>query len=472
MLLIFFPLLCKPAEPLRSRLLLAAALCIAAYYYSASTLMLPDKEASIRGKGEVSFSTVAKTRQFSKEIWNYKGTLHSFVDEKTGAVVAKNIPCSATLSLKKGAERPLADHHYLIEGTLTSSQGYYTKLMAPQSNWKPLPQTFSLAEYRRKAKELVSQAIQQNVPEKRVYEFLKGIATGEFNDKEMQFEFSRFGLQHIMAISGFHFAIVAGFFLFFIRLFAPRKIASLILVFLMCSYFLFLGPSPSIMRAWMMILVAIGGCFSERRSNGLNSLGIAVVAILVIDPAMIQNLGFQFSALVTGAILLCYPSFDFFLEGLFAKRPLYEVIDMKMRDQHAYCLVALMRGMLTLSLTVNCLSIPLSLYYFQKFPLMGVVYNWFFPFMVSISIALLIAALMTSWIPPISALLHAINTKYTSYMLDFVYNMPMNFDFYLRSDSLNAAAIIAITSLLFYAAVLVGYFVEEAGQEKREFAFI
>ncbi len=471
-IIVFLPIFCKPPIGLQYRLALAICITITAFIYTRSTLTLPIGDTPIQGKGIVSFSTLTKKHKFSREIWEYRGVIKSFVEKDSDDIVTKNVPCIITLSLKKGSNRPFANQNYLIEGSLVPPRGYYARLINIKGNWTPIPQTFSLAEYRYNAKLFISGVIRQNVPDKRVYEFLRGIATGDFHDEVLQFEFSRFGLQHIMAISGFHFAIVAGFFVFFIRLFAPRKIAALILVFLMCSYFVFLGPSPSIMRAWMMILVVIGGCFSERHSNGLNSLGIAVMTILVIDPTMIHHVGFQFSSLITGGILLCYPSFDFILQKVFTKRPLYEVIDMSMRDQHGYCVLVVLRKVLALSLTVNLISAPLAIYYFEKFPMLGLVYNWFFPFMVSLSIALLITALLTSWIPPLSACIHAVNTKYTSCMLDVVYNMPTNLDVYVRYQGLNAPIIIAFVSSIFIVAIFVRVIVEKSCQEKKDFAFI
>lgn len=469
---LFLPLFFKPPIALRYRLALAICVAAIAFVYTTSTLIIPTGDHPVQGKAVVAFTTLTKQQKFSREIWEYRGTIKTFQKNDTKTIIAKNLPCIITLSIKKGAYRPLANCNYLIEGSLIPPRGYYARLTNIKGNWNPLPKTFSLAEHRHKAKQIVSKVIRENVPDKRVYEFLKGIATGDFHDQELQFEFSRFGLQHIMAISGFHFAIVAGFFVFFIRLFAPRKIAALILVFLMCSYFVFLGPSPSIMRAWMMILVVIGGCFSERHSNGLNSLGVAVMAILVMDPTMINHVGFQFSALITGGILLCYPSFDFFLQKVFTKRPLYEVIDMPMRDQHGYCILVVMRKVLALSLTVNCISAPLAIYYFEKFPLLGLVYNWFFPFMVSLSIALLIMALLFCWVPPLAACIHNVNTKYTSYMLDVVYNMPTNLDVYVRYHGLSASIIIALVSIIFIAAIFIRVIVEKSCQEKKDFAFI
>lgn len=469
---LLLPLLFKCNATLKYRLVLAVCVALVAYFYTTFLVTLPEGEIPIQGEGIVSFSTVTKKQKFSQQIWEYRGTIKTFMEKGTKKVVAENVPCIINLHLKKGASRPLANQNYLIEGSIVPTRGYYTRLTSSASQWTAIPNTFSLAELRNTAKLAVSEKIRHHIPNKRVYEFLKGIATGDFQDEELQFEFSRFGLQHIMAISGFHFAIVAGFFCFFIRLFAPRKTAALILVFLMCSYFLFLGSSPSIMRAWMMILVAIGGCFFERQSNGLNSLGIAVITILAIDPMMIHNVGFQFSSLITGGILLCYPSFDFLLQNIFSKRPLYEVVEMSLRDQHGYCVLVLLRKVLALSLTVNLISAPLAIYYFQKFPLLGLVYNWFFPFMVSLSITLLIVALMTSWIPPLSELIHSINMKYTDCMLDVVYNMPTNLDVYIRYQGLQAPMVILFVAAVFFIGVFMRDLVEKGCQEKKDFAFI
>ena len=127
------------------------------------------------------------------------------------------------------------------------------------SAWKPIEGTWSPAENRYQWKQGFASLLQKHYQNPQSQSFLTGIATGEFDDRLMAQDFSRFGLQHIMAISGFHFSIIAGFFSIILSAILPKRAALLLLVFLLSSYFLFLGTTASIMRAWIMCLIACLG---------------------------------------------------------------------------------------------------------------------------------------------------------------------------------------------------------------------
>lgn len=469
--LLFLPLFRKSPSVLRTRLLLGLSMLFMGFLYVYTTITLPCNEEPMKGKALFTVSYLKKTQKFSKTCWEYRGVIKEFIVDKSPIVIAKNTPVRITLNQKENRERPTADQDYLLHGSLIPSTGYYAHFK-PSGKWKAIPSSFRLAELRFHFKEKVTAYLKKKIENKRVFEFLRGIATGEFDSEELKFEFARFGLQHIMAISGFHFAIVAGFFTFFLKLFIPRKVAAYTLIFLLSSYFLFLGPSPSIMRAWLMILIVILATLFERVPNGLNSLGIALFIILLIDPLMVQHIGFQFSMLITCCILLGYSVFDNLLKFFIQERPFDEVIKMPLLDQHGYCLLTLFRKVLALSITVNIVSIPLALFYFQKFPLLGLIYNWFFPFMVSISITLLILSMLTYWLPPLSGFIYSLNITYTSLMLDIVYNMPISFDTYLYLPDFQPLYLSLLLSFLFFLMILLKETPFTITSDKESFRYI
>ncbi|MEC7839431.1 MAG: ComEC/Rec2 family competence protein [Chlamydiota bacterium] len=470
-LALFFPLLLKRSwsHPLANRLLLGLLTVFLSFLYVQTTVTIPPKNEI--GSGVFSISSIERSDNFYSSKWIYKGKIKQFIRESDNKIAAKNIPCIAIPPAK--SIRPPADCNYHIKGTLKpSSSGGYNCYLTTKERWIPQPNTFSFAEYRFQAKKALGNYITDQIPSKRCAMFLNGIATGEFSDKEMKYEFSRFGLQHIMAISGFHFAIVAGFFSLFLRQFMSRKRAAVSLIFILCSYFLFLGSSASIMRAWLMILVVVGGYLLERRGSALNSLGLAIAVVLFIDPLMIKHIGFQYSMMITASILLNFELFDLCIQRFFPKRNLSEVIEMSLTDQHAYCLITFFRKALALTLAVNIVAMPLSLYHFHKFPLMSLVYNWFFPFMVSISIVLLIMGLLFSFIPLLAGIFHLVNDKFTNFMLNFAYNLPCSFDYYIRTHEISDNGIIVMLVALFFCSVVGREYLRFTRNQERDFAFI
>lgn len=287
----------------------------------------------------------------------------------------------------------------------------------------------------------------------------------------MKFELSRFGLQHIMAISGFHFSLIAAFLYTALNFVFSRKVAGCLLFIAVSLYFLFLGYSPSILRAWTVITLVQIGMILERRPLALNSLGAALLMNVLIDPLACLQLGFQFSFVTTAMILLFFTCSDAFLQMIFRKRPLYELSRMDRFHQHGYIILAFSRQALALSLAVNLSVVPLSLYYFHKFSWMGILYNLFFPFLVTISMVLLILALSMSFIPLLGDMIHAINSTFTRFLLNFTSHAPPSLDFFWRTSSISCEVIIIYLSLIIFTGFLIKFLFEKHHPEN-DFTFL
>ncbi len=424
------------------RILLISGLALSSFLYVHVEYQFPTVPVDgLRGKARFDISAVSSKRTFYGSQWCYSGTLNSFEGYK-------NIPCIITLPKKEGIERPLANQAYIIKGLLKQNKkgGYYF-LVDKKIRWSPVKGSWSLAEIRFNAKKTVTAYIQRNISDKKAADFLSGLATGTFEDPLMFTEFARFGLQHIMAISGFHFAIIASILTLFLRFLIKESLSTPLLILLLSSYFFFLGDSPSIIRAWISILVALVGTALERRSFGLNSLGVAILFILIYNPLMSGSIGFQFSALSTAAILLFFPIFDQILRTVFVRRPLSQMVEMSWLDQHGYTILASFRQGLSLTLAVNIVAFPAMLFYFQKFPYLSLLFNLFFPFLVSISMLLLIIGLALG---PFGGIIHWINGIYTRFALNFLYGMPSTFDYILQVTNFSGSILIIYLSVIFF----------------------
>lgn len=374
--------------------------------------------------------------------WRYSGIVREFVSDE-GSVVGKNVPCTFYYKEKRGAARPSADADLILQGTVQKNGGCtYTLIGSNEAKWQKTPGPFRFAEWRYKLKKAIADAVKRRIPHPKSAAFLAGMATGDFEDRLMQKELSRFGLQHIMAISGFHFALVAAFFTLFLQLFFSRKKAICLLIFLMSSYFLLLGPTPSIQRAWISTLVLLAGIYSGKGGSGLNTLGAAALIAAIASPAATQTAGYLFSFATTAAILLFTPLFERLLNSLFAPRRLSAAAEMERPSQHGYLFLMALRKTLSLTLAVNLTAAPLALYFFGRFPLTGLFYNLFFPFLAGISLFLLLAGSLLPFIDPLNSLL-------TNFFLNIAYNMPQSFEASLKAESFSAQALLLYLFLLF-----------------------
>lgn len=452
-------------------LLLFGAFGFAKVYYQFPTLPID----GVLGRADLEIISVSsKSTSFGK-LWSYRGTLEAFEPASTSQMMkAKHLPIAISLPQNGEITRPHANQAYQIKGVLKeTAPGYYTLIVPKDTPWYPIEGSWSFAEMRFLAKQKVSQYIHSHITGVRTATFLSGIATGDFDDRLMSFEFSRFGLQHIMAISGFHFAIIASILSILLRLMFNKRRGTLLLIFLLSSYFVFLGCGPSIMRAWITILIALLSFIVEKQGSGINSLGVALIAVLLMDPLLCRHMGFQFSFITTAAILLFFPGCDLAMQSLFAKRPLSQMIEMNGINQHGYCVLVFFRQALALTFAVNLIALPIMLFYFQKFPLLSLIYNLFFPFLVSISMLLLLLGLLFSLgIPLLGSAIHLLNSHYTQFVLNFTYNMPTTLDVTWRVSPFSLELLLLYLTVVFVVAIFLRNALEQRQLELQDLSLI
>ena len=121
-------------------------------------------------------------------------------------------------------------------------------------------------------------------------------------------DFQRSGLVHVLAISGFHVVLLAGILMVFLKATGlPHGIVRILAIFLLFLYVPVTGGSPAVRRAVIMFAVPQVGALFERPANTLNSLGVALLFIMLPEPSVIWNPGFQLSVSATAGILIGGP---------------------------------------------------------------------------------------------------------------------------------------------------------------------
>ena len=278
----------------------------------------------IRGRGFFEPQSLSKRQGHQGPYYLYRGVLRYFEGEDG----CKLQSAPVIIRVRSRGERPLADRGYYVRGQLRQLDSYRYLLKLDSEMERSSHRSWSLVELRFRAKEAVKAHLSSFISDPQARALLVGLATGELDDRLLRLEFGRLGVQHVLAISGFHFAILAAMLHFLLRPFLSRKALSLSLSGILSSYYLFLGSGPSIQRAWIAALVVLLGELLGRRPRSLNTLGIALLFVLLCDPLQCLQRGFQYSFLATSAILLVYPLTDDFLKGLFPQhrlfRPIYQ----------------------------------------------------------------------------------------------------------------------------------------------------
>jgi len=355
------------------------------------------------------------------------------------------IPCRLYMYQRKN--RPKANCDYVIPSAELIEFAPHRYILKGKGKWLPIEKTFSLAEWRFQTKEKVKQALQSHYKDKRNFALMSALLTGNLENRILSYQFGAVGLQHLLAISGFHFALLTLFLAFLLRRFLPERAMAACLIVLLCGYFFYMGGAPSISRAWIGVMIFLIGMLFSFRPTALNALGMALLCALVLDPLVVTEIGFQLSFGATLGILLFYKTFEQKFEVLLPKRPFDQLKQMPHLDQWGYLLCAYIRKVLALNGAVLTFTLPLLLFHFHTFPLLSLVYNLFFPLLFSFLMAGLMLGL---FIPGVSF----INGYYASFLLDLIANAPKRLMFHLGVKE----ALILSASIVLFIGIKKGYY--------------
>jgi len=114
------------------------------------------------------------------------------------------------------------------------------------------------------------------------------------------------GTSHLMAISGLHIGLVAGMVFFMVRRLVPAfmckyssafQIAAVASLIIAGFYALLAGFTVPTQRAFIMLLVMMLAVLLKRPAFSINTLSLALIAVLVMSPVSVLSVGFWLSFL-------------------------------------------------------------------------------------------------------------------------------------------------------------------------------
>ena len=121
-------------------------------------------------------------------------------------------------------------------------------------------------------------------------------------------DFRTTGLTHLLAVSGTNLTLVVGFLLLLARWGGVRgRWLYVVGAAGIAGFVLLARTEPSVLRAAVMGTVALFAMGTDGRRRGTRALGVAVVALLLVEPGLALSAGFVLSVLATGGILLLAP---------------------------------------------------------------------------------------------------------------------------------------------------------------------
>lgn len=135
-------------------------------------------------------------------------------------------------------------------------------------------------------------------------------------DEDVLTSFQKNGTAHILAVSGLHIGILYGFLL---KLWRWRR-GWTFLLFNTAFFLLYAaaaGFSPSVTRAVIMVLLHVAAVISGRRYDLANAAFIVFTGVVLHNPYMVFNAGFQMSFLAVLTISIITPYVGKVYSGLF-----------------------------------------------------------------------------------------------------------------------------------------------------------
>ena len=172
-------------------------------------------------------------------------------------------------------------------------------------------------------------------------------------DRETIMIYSSSGAMHVLAVSGLHVGIIYlllnSLFLFFEKFKYGKYLKAVFLILSLWAYALLTGLSPSVLRAATMFSFIIIGSALKRETNIYNTLAASAFVLLLYNPYILLQVGFQLSYAAVLGIVYLQPK-------------LYKLMYTK------YWLLDKIWAITTVSIAAQLATFPLGMYYFHQFP--------------------------------------------------------------------------------------------------------
>lgn len=312
-------------------------------------------------------------------------------------------------------------------------------------SWKPLPAQSGFllpavfSHWRNKLlQSLSSQGLSQSE-----YAVAAAILLGydQLIAPDLHQDFTAAGAVHILVVSGMHvgiiFLIFSFLFSFLLRFKNGDYLRNVLLILVIWSYALLTGLSPSVSRAATMISLFILADIFRRGYDNFNILAASAFLLLLLNPLLLFDMGFQLSYAAVAGILMFY-------------FPIYRSVYIRNK------ILQTIWAALVVSFSAELGVFAIAAHYFHQFPLYFLLTN-FAVFALSYLIIFSgLAFLSFSWIPFVGHLLAVVLAKMVSVLIvivRFVAAMPFSAVYDLYFPWFKVMLILALLIWVYYLFV-------------------
>ncbi len=269
----------------------------------------------------------------------------------------------------------------------------YAQVYAPDGKWILLKESeSSLIGFSLRLRQKLISVLDRYLIKKEEVAVAAALVLGfrDHLDIEQINAFSSAGAMHVLAVSGMHvgilFMMLGVMLSWFDKLKRIRWLKHILLLLFIWFYAMITGFSPSVMRASVMISVIITGQMILRRGNIYNSMLLSATVLLLYNPFMITEVGFQLSFLAVFGIVAWHPVvFQWFEPANWLIHKIWEIT--------------------SVSISAQLMTFPLGLLYFHQFPLLFFISNLIVIPLAFVIMLCTIVLLVLSFIPFMEAVL-------------------------------------------------------------------
>ena len=263
-------------------------------------------------------------------------------------------------------------------------------------------------------------------------------------NQETKEAYSISGTSHILAVSGLHIGIIFQLIILLLGGKRRSKLTIILSTTIVWAYVIFIGFPASAVRAATMLSIYSMVLLSLRPDPTLNTLALAYIIMVLVNPFNIFDIGFQMSFLAVGSILLFYPLFFCLLSS------------------HSNIIRAIW-GLFCVSLAAQIGTLPLIVFYFGRISCYSLITS--FIAMPGATLILYLCVLLFILSPltyisflasSIEGLMQLVMTVLTS-ITQFI-NTAFRLTSMLPGASIEHVHLSLLQLAILYVAILAGYF--------------
>ncbi len=242
---------------------------------------------------------------------------------------------------------------------------------------------------------------------------LKGILLADRSDVDydIRTSFVNSGVIHVLAVSGLHVGFISALFFMILSRFDIR-VKYILTIFGIILFLIITGGHSSVFRASTMAVVYLIAKLTNRSTNGFNSISIAALIILLLNPRELFNPGFLLSFSAVISILIIYP-----------------ILSQRVNNLRIKGIFKYLALFISVSLAAQLGTLPFTLVYFNKLSLVSLFANLIviplIGFIVSIGILTLLSSIVSFGL----ATIIATTNIFLIDLLFYVVNLSSNISF-------------------------------------------